>query len=320
MKSSDHTIGIFTTDANLVVRSWDEWLARVTGVSPTDAYGRSLSELFRDLGDRNILVHFKRVLTDGVVEVLASAFHHYLFASDPIIPSRHFDKMQQRVTIAPLLDDEKIVGVIVTVEDVTGRVERERDLAAQLAAFDETTRLEAARALAEQEALESSEPLVDALSDQSWRVRKMVIDGLARHGGAAAITSLLRVLREEHHNPSVLNSALQVLALSGGEAMAALAECLNEPDVDLRIYAAQALGDLRDPGAIPALTGALADEDANVRYHAIEALGKLGAADAIPELMSLVESRDFFLAFPALDALTKIGESRVAPRLVPLLE
>jgi len=320
MKSSDHTIGIFTTDASLVVRSWDEWLARVTGVSPTDAYGRSVVELFRDLGDRNILGHFQRVLTEGVVEVLASAFHHYLFACDPLVPSRHFDKMQQRVTIAPLLDSDRIAGVIVTVEDVTARVERERVLGEQLAAFDETTRLEAARALAEQEALESSEPLIDALSDQSWRVRRIVIDGLARHGGTASITSLLRVLRDEHHNPSVLNSALQVLALTGGEALTALVECLNEPDADLRVYAAQALGDQRDPSAIPALTAALADADANVRYHAIEALGKVSAVDAIDELIRVVESRDFYLAFPALDALTKIGESRVAPRLVPLLE
>ena len=320
MSNSEGMVGIFTTDASLAIMSWDDWLAQVTGISFAAAHGRSLVELFPELETRNMVGRFDRVLTEGVVEVLAPVFHHYLIACAPVAAAKHYDKMQQRVTIAPLREEGSIVGAIVTIEDVTARLDRERHLAEQLNEPDEASRLEAARALSEQETLDIAQPLVAALGDESWRVRRSAVDGLARHAGPDTIKSLLRALRDEHQNLSVLNSALQVLALSGVDVLAPLAECLSGPDVDLRIYAAQALGDQRDPGAIPPLMLALEDENANVRYHAIEALGALSAREAVDALASVVESNDFYVAFPALDALMKIGDSRVAPRLVPLLE
>jgi HEAT repeat protein len=228
--------------------------------------------------------------------------------------------MQQRVTIAPLREEGSIVGTIVTIQDVTARLDRERDLAEQLTEPEEAARFEAARALYEEPSLNSAQPLLTALGDESWRVRRTAVDGLARHAGSDTIKSLLRALRDEHQNLSVLNSALQVLALSGVDVLEPLVECLNGLDVDLRIYAAQALGDQRNPGAIPALIRAIEDDNANVRYHAIEALGTLSAQDSVDALAAVIETNDFFLAFPALDALIKIGDSRVAPRLVHLLD
>ncbi len=69
-----------------------------------------------DLEERRLLPRFERVLKDGVVEVLATAFHHYLIPCPPLTPSKRFDKMQQLVTIAPLREDGRIRGLIVTVE------------------------------------------------------------------------------------------------------------------------------------------------------------------------------------------------------------
>ena len=263
---------------------------------------------------------FARVLASGVVEILAPTFHHYLIPCAPVEPSKRYEKMQQNVTIAPLRENEAIVGTIVTIEDVTARLDRERDLTEQLASPDEMTRLRAAEALAEEDARSSAERLAGSLGDESWRVRRAVVDGLARKAGAIEVDILLRALREEHRNPGVLNSALQVLALGGIDAIEPLAEFLNDSDVDLRIYATHALGDQHDPRAVHILINALNDENANVRYHAIEALGKMRAVEAADSLAGIAESRDFFLAFPALDALMIIGDSRIAPRLVPLLE
>ena len=127
-------------------------------------------------------------------------------------------------------------------------------------------------------------------------------------------------MRENHHNLGLLNSALQVLAMSDVDTLSPLVEFLNDEDADLRMQAALALGEQRDRRAAPALLGALDDADANVRYHAIEALGKLRAVEAADALAGVAEAGDFFLAFPALDALTRIGDARVAPRVVPLLE
>ena len=267
-----------------------------------------------------MIARLERVLASGGVEILAPTFHHYLIPCPPVEPSGRFDRMQQHVTIAPLRENESIVGVIITIEDVTARLDRERDLAEQMASPDEPTRLRAAQALAEEDARSAAQRLAGSLGDESWRVRKTVVDGLARKAGADEVNILLRALREDQRNPGVLNSALQVLALGGIDAIEPLTEFLNDSDVDLRIYATHALGDQHDPRAVQVLINALKDENVNVRYHAIEALGKMRAIEAADALASVAESRDFFLAFPALDALTSIGDSRVAPRLVPLLE
>jgi HEAT repeat protein len=135
-----------------------------------------------------------------------------------------------------------------------------------------------------------------------------------------AVATLMRTLRKAHRDPDVLNGVLQILTSAGWPTFEPLRDLLQEEDPDLRIYAALALGELRDPRAVPGLIQALGDADINVRYHAIEALGRLRAMDAVDPLVAIAETTDFFLAFPALDALAEIGDSRAAARLVPLLD
>lgn len=317
---SDNSIGVFTTDASLVIQIWDAALARLTGIPSDAACGKPLVELLPDLEERRLLARFRRVLDEGVVEVLAPAFHRYLIACPPATASEHFDKMRQRVTIAPLHEDGRITGALVTVEDVTARLERERALSEQLASADEAARLSAAQVFAGDASLEPARPLLGALKDESWRVRRVAVEGLSRRAAPDAIAALLASVRDNHHHLGLLNSALQVLTMSDVDTLSPLLEFLNDEDADLRMQAALALGEQRDVRAVPALLGALEDADANVRYHAIEALGKLRAAEAADALASIAETRDFFLAFPALDALAHIGDARVAPRVVPLLE
>ncbi len=313
------SLGVFTIDAEIVVRSWDDWLSRVTGVTRESACGQPLAGLYPELEHRGLLARVRRVVSDGTTEVWAPAFHHYMIPCQPAAPSRRFERMQQRVTVAPLQEASRIIGAIVTIEDVTARRERELDLADQLASGDETTRLKAAEEMAAGPG-ETPPELAGALADASWRVRRTAVGGLTRHANDQTVIQLLLTLRQRHHEPSVLNSALSVLAMSNLDVVGPLVSLLADPDADLRVYAALTLGLHANPRAIPALLERLSDTDANVRYHAIEALGRLRATEAVDALLALAESRDFFLAFPALDALTRIGDSSIAGRLVPLLE
>ena len=152
------------------------------------------------------------------------------------------------------------------------------------------------------------------------RVRRSCDTDVSQRAAPEAIAALLNSVVENHHDPALLNSALQVLAASDVDTLSPLLELLQGPDSDLRMQAALALGEQRDIRAAGALINALHDEDTNVRYHAIEALGKLKVVDALDALVEIAESRDFFLAFVALEALAKIGDARIAPRMVPLLE
>lgn len=312
-------LGIFTTDIHLVVQVWDATLAQFTGISAESASGQPLTALLPDLEERGLLKRFQRSLNDGVVELLAPAFHHYLIPCAPVITARHFDKMQQHVTIAPLREDDSIAGLIVTVEDVTDRLERERELAIRLAEGDEATRLDAAETLNADESYDAAS-LLGALTDESWRVRREAVKGVSQRAAPEAISALLASVVAHHHNPSLLNSALQVLASTNVDTVSPLLDLLKHANADLRMQAALALGEQRDTRAAEGLIEALNDQDTNVRYHAIEALGKLKGVEVIDKLVEVAESRHFFLGFAALDTLAQIGDPRIVPRIMPLLD
>ena len=281
-------VGILIVDATLAVRTWDAWLAAATGIPTEEACGRPLAAVVPAIAERGFLARFEQVLSTGEVQVLAPAFHHYLIPCAPREPSPHFDRMQQRVTLGPLTEGDRVTGVMATIEDVTARLDRERELAA-------------------------------GLRDDDWKVRRAAVERLAHEANPDLLDTLLASLRVEHRDFNVLSSALQLLATSELDVTAPLAALLREPDTDLRIQAALALGERQTQGAVDALIGALQDPDVNVRYHAIEALGRMRAPDAVDAVCDVAESEDFFLVFPAIDALARIGDPRVAPRLVPML-
>jgi HEAT repeat protein len=319
MTAGTPRFGVFTTDTALTIRTWDPSLAAMTGVSAERATGRPLREVIPDLDARDLTPRFERVLATGVVEVLTPAFHGHLIACPPLTPSRHFETMRQRATIAPLRDERSsIVGIIVTVEDLTMRLDRERDLAAGLKSHDATVRIAAIEAI-DAAGTADLTPLTGALGDRDWRVRRAAAGSLARSGDSDVVNSVLTMLRDAHRDFSVLSSALHVLAMSNIDIVGPLIELLETGEVDLRTQAALLLGRQRDARVVPALIGALGDADANVRFHAVEALGHLRSSDAVDPLLALALSGDFFLAYPALDALARIGDRRVAPDLVPLL-
>ncbi|MGB3205360.1 MAG: HEAT repeat domain-containing protein [Crinalium sp.] len=319
MSSSKAAISIFTTDNQLIVRSWDDWLSKATGVNADEACGKKLTVLVPDLETRGLLKLFEQVLTKGTIETIAPTVDRYLIPCPPLTPSQYFERMQQRVTISPLQSSDRIIGTIVTIEDVTAKLNRECELAQQLSSHDENTRIHAVELLTTEASPESQPSIVTAMTDENWRVRQKVVDGLALRGGEQTADMLLRTLREQHQDLGVLNSVLQVMALSNTDTIPALIECLNDPDEDLRIYAALTLGEQQDVRAIPALIKALEDPNANVRYHAVDALSQLRAEEAVDALTTLAESRNFFVSFPAIDALRRIGNPAIAPRLVPLL-
>lgn len=318
MTTSRH-IGILTTDTALVVTSWDAALAAMTGLDSATAVGRPLVDLVPDLEPRGLLQVLREPLESGAARVLAPALHGHLIPCPPSPPSPRFDRMQQRVVIGALQEGADTVGLMITVEDVTERLDREHALAGQLRDTSPDARVRAIKHLESIEPVDGVGPLTDAIGDDDWQVRRTAVNALAARRDPALVDALVSALRDSHRNFSVLSSALQLLTMTGVDVTSALTDLLRHPDADLRIQAALALGTRARPEAAEALLEALADPDANVRFHAIDALGRIAPAAAVEPLAALAESGDFFLAFPALDALARINDPSVAPRIVPLL-
>lgn len=310
---------MFTTDRALVVQTWDAWMADATGVPESAACGEPLVRLYPELASRGLLARLRRVAEGSGVDVLAPALHKYLIPCAPRDRTSRFERMRQHITVAPLRDrDESVDGIVVTIEDVTDRFDRERRLTADLDSEDDAVRLRAATDLAANR--EAPLLLSEALSDESWRVRRVAAEGMAAGGGRNVLETLIEALREHHRNPPLLNAAVTALANMRDGVAPALIPLLAHDDADVRTYAALALGLVDDARSVPALVASLGDVDANVRFHAIEALGRLGDRRATDALVAVAETRDFFLAFPALDALALICDPAATQRLLPLLD
>ena len=311
-------IGILTTDTDLVLRTWDPSLEGMTGISSDSARGRRLEDVVPTLKHHALLELIREPLVSGSAQVLAPAIHKYLIPCPPLVPSDEFQQMQQRVVVGALHDDQHTVGLVISIEDVTERLVRERRLARELRDATPLARLKAVEQFDPLEA-EGLGPLAGAMADDDWRVRRAAVRALSVRRDAVLVDALVAALRDGHRDFSLLSSALQLLTLTGVDSTAALIRLLTDPDVDLRIQAALALGTQRHPAAADALIRALDDADTNVRFHAIESLGKIALPAALPRLAHIAVSGDFYLAFPAIEALVRINDPVVAPELAQLL-
>jgi signal transduction histidine kinase/CheY-like chemotaxis protein len=135
--------GIFTTDDQLCVRTWNRWLETQTGITARQAIGQLLFDVCPTLVDRGLDQHYRDALA-GEVKVLSERFHKYLIPISRSFHSVGITDMAQSARIAPLLVDGKVVGTLTVIDDVTERVVSERELRNQIAASEH------ARAVAEE--------------------------------------------------------------------------------------------------------------------------------------------------------------------------
>ncbi len=157
-------------------------------------------------------------------------------------------------------------------------------LAQQLRSEDVDVRREAARLLGEHSADDAREALLVALDDADASVRQ------------TAIASAAKVGMREH--------------------VPVLIDWLNDPAVETRLAAAEALGVLREARAGQALIRVLGDNDAHVRAVATRALGQIGGADSVTPLLGRLDDPDPTVRLAAVAALGAIRDPRA---LVPLM-
>ena len=316
MLENSSSVGVVTTDAQLIIQSWDSWLAEASGIPESDVVGRPLLDAFPEIAQRGLEDRLHSVLRDGVVEVLAPTFHNYLIRIPTSKGGSFFDVMQQHVTMSPLRHHSEISGVIITIEDVTARFAGERQLVEQLKSHDEAVRLRAAKRLSDRS---DPAPLLGAMADASWQVRRLAASTVAE-GSEQVVDHLVRTIREHHDDLALLNSTITALAQTRHNVLPALVPLLEDPEPSIRMYTALAIGLLRNPRGVVPLLKLLSDPDINVQYHAIEALGRLRGRDANEALFKIVRSRDPYLSFAALDAIAGIGAPSSFVDILPLLE
>jgi diguanylate cyclase (GGDEF)-like protein/PAS domain S-box-containing protein len=110
------SLGVFTTDKRLNIKSMNEWLQTRSQFNPEEFAGRYLFEVYPEIVNRKLYDYYNQTL-QGQMMILSHDTIEYLVQ----LPSHFagYKYMQQNVLIAPLIDMDKIAGTITIIDDVT---------------------------------------------------------------------------------------------------------------------------------------------------------------------------------------------------------
>jgi hypothetical protein len=150
--------------------------------------------------------------------------------------------------------------------------------------------------------------LTAAREDGDRDVRINAIDSMAKIGGEGVQQALLDFLAEE-------DEEIQSIALMGladeryAGAFREVGEFLGSDSERLRSNAADALGAMGEPGAVPLLMVAAADLEPDVRSRVAFALGKLGDPRGVSALIALSKDSSWEVRGNAVQALGMIGNA-----------
>jgi HEAT repeat protein len=156
--------------------------------------------------------------------------------------------------------------------------------------------------------------LIGALQSPHRGIRDAATDTLLEIGDARTVKRLIPLLKS--NVPAVRNTARGLLQRLSKAAPELLVDLAHDPDVRMRIFAANIMAESGDHELAAPLLELLDDPDENVRDAAVVGLGHLGAPEAVGRLEELASSGSSWSRFSAIDAL---GEIRAPEALRALL-
>jgi HEAT repeat protein len=166
-------------------------------------------------------------------------------------------------------------------------------------------------------------PLCEALAAAHPETRGRAAEILGVIKDTRAVPALLDALRGEFYTVR-LKAALALGGIRDPGAIPALTDALRDTDPDVRAAAARSLCAFADPRTFEAVGDLLLDDpQIEVRQAAAEALGETRRTDAIPYLMQALHDSFWWYEREQavnhlLDAITKIGKA-VVPELIEAL-
>ncbi len=159
-------------------------------------------------------------------------------------------------------------------------------------------------------------PLIRALGDPYWPVRKQASDSLRRLS-EISVPALINHINDEDED--VQHWVLKTVRAIGSSGTADIVHLLKKGNDEQRFFSARALGAIEDPVAVEALAEALADGNEWVRLYAAIALGGQGDTRAISHLVQSLGEPSFKMHARLFELFLKFGEKAV-PELLLALE
>jgi diguanylate cyclase (GGDEF)-like protein len=106
--------GILILDEELNIKAWNRWLAVHTHLSLEDVLDKNLCELFPSIDEKRLKRKIKSVLVTNTSSFYSVDPHRYLLKIElSNITNPIYEFMQQDVTIAPYIKEEKLVALYI---------------------------------------------------------------------------------------------------------------------------------------------------------------------------------------------------------------
>ena len=173
---------------------------------------------------------------------------------------------------------------------------------------DAAARLQAVHTLSKIADPRATAALLNVLNDADAEVARKAIFALGQLGSPQALSTLIAGLGDvDAERRTTLSTAIQGF---GAAALAPLGDALPGARAGVRAHAADILGLLGDPAAVPALAGAFTDDDWNVRFAVLSALGHLPGAEADAAIERAAQDTDARLRAVALRLQTDRQRAR----------
>lgn len=159
-------------------------------------------------------------------------------------------------------------------------------------------------------------PLIKALRDESPGVQDAAIQSLISIGGEVTAYMVIPLLKDE--TPFIRNSAIVILRSLGHASIPLLYGLLKDKDDDIRKFALDLLGEIREGVLVEKIIPLLKDQNPNVRASAAKALGMIGQRECIPYLIEALHDEEW-VAFSAIEAIGQIGDEMALNALSEIL-
>ena len=158
-------------------------------------------------------------------------------------------------------------------------------------------------------------PLIKALYDENAGVQDAAMRALINIGTEDVAYMTIPLLRE---NALLRNTALIIITSIGGKAVPLLYTLLRDKDDDIRKFAIDLFGDIKEGVEVDKLLPFLKDSNANVRAATAKSLGKLNYKESIPNLIETLQDEEW-VCFSVLEALGDLQATEAVPEIAKLL-
>lgn len=162
--------------------------------------------------------------------------------------------------------------------------------------------------------------ILDALSDDDWRVRREAISLAAQTPDRSPLIDALLRRVVDTENIGLRNAAIEVLGMVGQGRADQFARACEAAGASGRKFLVEAMGKTRDPQMIDNLEGLVRGADANTAAAAVEALVSIGGARAERLLRERLSTPDLFVRIAIVEGLTRLGTRVPWIELKPAVE